>query len=342
MTQPIRICIIGTGGFARYQLPQILQQQTEVVVLCESSEIAYQQTVEIFNQLGITPPPNQPDIEKLLAEYADRLDAAYITSPHAYHHDQAKACLEAGLDVLLEKPMVLNVAEAQSLIETRDRTGKLLVVGFQGGLSPQIQLASKLIKSGELGELLTISGTVWQNWAELHPDTWHVVPEIAGGGFLFNTGAHMLNTIQELAGQDFVEVAARLDNRGFDVDMMGTVMGRLESGALVTINACGTTVKSCTSEILVFCTKGIIRTGQWGERLLIQRHDETEMHEVDLPSSGGTWGQFLSIRKGELENPTPPEIGLRMAKFWNAIKASAALNGVPVPYGVYPVSTPTK
>ena len=72
----------------------------------------------------------------------------------AYHHDQTKACLEAGLDVLLEKPMVMNAKEARSLIETRDRTGKLLVVAFPGSLSPQIRTAVSMLRSGSLGSIL--------------------------------------------------------------------------------------------------------------------------------------------------------------------------------------------
>lgn len=339
MAQSTRVCMIGTGGMARHHIRRMLALNTEIVVVCEPSKQAYQLTAEVFKEAKIAPPPNQPDLEQLLTDYADQLDAAFIITPHAYHHNQTKMCLEAGLDVLLEKPMVLNVAEAQGLIETRDRTGKLLVVAFQGGLSPQIRKASEIIASGELGELLTISGTVWQNWAQLNGDSWRTVPEIAGGGFLFDTGAHMLNTVCDLAGQDFVEVAAWLDNREFAVDILGTVMGRLLSGALVTINACGATAKSCTSEIMVFCTDGIIRTGQWGERLLIQRGDTGELTEIDLPPMRSAWEQFLQVRDGEIENPSPPEVGLRMVRLWNAIQASAAQQGMPVPCGIHPVST---
>ena len=53
-------------------------------------------------------------------------------TPHALHFEQASACLEAGLDVLLEKPMVMNAEEATALISTRDRTGRLLVVVVPG------------------------------------------------------------------------------------------------------------------------------------------------------------------------------------------------------------------
>ena len=91
---------------------------------------------------GLEPPPNEPDLDRLLADYDGELDAAFIITPHAYHHDQTVACMEAGLDVLLEKPMVMNAAEACSLIEARDRTGRLLVVAFPGSLSPQIRAAA--------------------------------------------------------------------------------------------------------------------------------------------------------------------------------------------------------
>jgi predicted dehydrogenase len=194
-------------------------------------------------------------------------------------------------------------------------------------------MASQLLRSGELGELLNISGTVWQDWGSNTANTWRQEPEISGGGFLFDTGAHMLNTVCDLAGEDFAEVAAWFDNRGKPVDILGAVMGRLKSGGLVTINACGDTIPSCESELYVFCSKAIIRTGQWGERLLIQRHGKKRLQKVDLPPMRGAWEQFAAVRRGEIPNPCPPEVGLRMAKLWDAIRSSASQNGKVVQVG---------
>ena len=258
------------------------------------------------------------------------LDAAFIVTPHNLHHDQAKMCMEAGLDVLLEKPMVMNAREAVSLMETRDRSGRLLVVAFQGGLSPQIREAARLIGSGELGELLTVTGMVWQGWKEATVDTWRQIPEVAGGGFMFDTGAHMLNTLCTLVGEDFATVAAWTDNRGAPVDIDGVVMARLESGALVTINGCGDSIPGLDSEIFVALSGGVIRTGIYGERLLIRRAGETDLRPVDLPKMRGAWEQFTQVRAGEIENPCPPEVGLRMAKLWDAIVESARKDGQPV------------
>ena len=333
--KPTRAAVIGCGGMGRYHIAKMLQQldTTQMEVLCEPQPDAYGAAAALFEEQGLTPPPNQPDLDRLLSDYAGRLDAAFIITPHAAHHDQTKACLEAGLDVLLEKPMAMDGGEAASLIETRDRTGRLLVVAFPGSLSAQVRTAVRMLRSGELGQILSISAVAWQNWGALAAGTWRQQPELSGGGFLFDTGAHMLNTVADLAGEDFVEVAAWLDNGGRPVDTRATVMGRLASGALVTMHGCGEAIPSCNSEIKVFCTRAILRTGIWGERLELQRYGRKRMRKVAVPPSLGVWEQFLAVRSGDMENPSPPEVGLRMARLWDAIQESASRGGVPVAPG---------
>jgi predicted dehydrogenase len=332
---PVRLVMVGCGIMARHHARQILKQQetTRIAMLCEPSPQAHQAMVEVFAEAGLPAPPNEPDLDRLLVHHADELDAAFIITPHALHHDQAKACLEAGLDVLLEKPMVMNEAEALDLIETRNRTGRLLVVAFNGSLSPRLRKAVALLRSGELGDMLNISATVWQHWRKLTADTWRQEPALSGGGFFFDTGAHMLNTVADLAGEDFTEVAAWLDDRDAAVDITGVVMARLASGALVTLNACGDTVPSCASDVRVFCTQGILQTGVWGERLLVQRAGQDRLRPVRAAASLGAWEQFVRVRSGRMANPSPPENGLRMARLWDAIRASAAQGGALVKLG---------
>ncbi len=332
MTSPVRVAHIGVGGMARYHIRQLLKMQstTRIVALCEPSEVMALEAAKVFVEVGLPPPPNQPDWQKLIAEYGAELDAVIISTPHALHHDQTKACLEAGIDVLLEKPMVMTAAEARSLIETRDRTGRLLVVAFQGSLSPQVRLASRLLRANEFGRILTISGIVWQNWGLITTNTWRQEPALSGGGFLFDTGAHLLNTVADLAGEDFSEVAAWFVQNGRPVETLAVAMGRLASGGLVTFHACGETIPSCASEIRVFCEKAILHTGMWGETLAVQYAGDQPPTPIPVPSSLGVWEQFLEVRSGRLPNPSPPEVGLRMSKLWDALRASAANNGIRV------------
>jgi len=226
--------------------------------------------------------------------------------------------------------MVMNTAEARSLIAARDRTGRHLVVAFNGSLSPQIRTAVQMLRDGELGSILTIHAVVWQGWNSHTQNTWRQIPEVAGGGFLFDTGAHMLNTVADLAGEDFVEVAAWLDNNGRPVDTRAAVMARLASGVMVTLNGCGEAIPSCSSDLRVFAEKGILRTGIWGERLELQRHGKQHLRRVPVPPSLGVWEQFIAVRDGKMANPCPPEVGLRMARLWDMIRASAAQDGAPI------------
>ena len=332
MNSPVRVALFGAGIMARHHIRQILKMQstTRIVALCEPSEAVALEAAKVFADAGVLPPPNQPDWQKLIAEYGPELDAVFIITPHAFHHDQTRACLEAGIDVLLEKPMVLTAVEAHSLIQTRDRTGRLLVVAFQGSLSPQVRLASRLLRANEFGRILSISGIVWQDWGRLTANTWRQEPALSGGGFLFDTGAHLLNTVADLAGEDFSEVAAWFVHNGRPVETLAVAMGRLKSGGLVTFHACGEAIPSCASEIRVFCEKAILHTGVWGETLAVQYTGDQPPAPIPVPPSRGVWEQFLAVRSGRIPNPSPPEVGLRMAKLWDAIRASAANHGVPV------------
>ena len=330
MTGKVRAVLIGCGGMARHHMRRVLtQNSTEFNVVSEPSDTAYAEMVKVFAEAGLEPPINEPDLTTLLQKHATELDAAFIITPHKYHFEQAKACLEAGLDVLLEKPMVVNADEARSLIKTRDETGKLLVVSFNGSLSPNIRTAVEMLRSGDLGEVLTIHATVWQDWKAKTVGAWRQDPVIAGGGFMFDTGAHLLNTVSDLIGEDFSDVSAYLDNRGTQVDILGAIMARTSSGVLLTLSGCGEAINSCHSDVRIFCSKAIIRTDVWGKFLEIQYDGDEGLSPVNTAASRGQWQQFLEVRNGA-PNPCPPEVGLRMAQLWDAVKASATQNGMPV------------
>jgi len=330
----VRTVMIGCGGMARHHIRTMVKMQdtTQISVVCEPSAQAYEDTAALFEEAGLPVPTNQPDLAKLLSDHKGAIDAAFIITPHAYHHDQTTACLEAGIDVLLEKPMVMTGAEAESLIATRNRTGKLLVVAFPGSLSPNVRTAVNMLRNGNIGKIKTISGVVWQNWGVNTVNTWRQIPAIAGGGFLFDTGAHLLNTTVDLAGEDVAEVAAYLDNQGRAVETLGVVIARLKSGVLVSLHGCGEAMPSCQSDIRVFGDKGILYTGVWGEKLQVQYDGDTPPATVETAASMGVWEQFLGVRQGAA-NPCPPEVGLRMARLWDAIQLSAAKGGSAVKIG---------
>jgi predicted dehydrogenase len=325
-SRKIKAGIIGCGGISHFHMQNMFQaQNTEVVALCDPLENSVKQAVRLITDAGYAVPPNEPDIDRFLANY--EMDAVLIATPHTMHHDHTLAALEAGLDVLLEKPMVVNTEEALSLIEARDRTGRTLVVAFQGSLSPLIRQASEGLRRGDYGSLLSVSATIWQHWGELAKGTWRQVPELSGGGFIFDTGAHMLNTVADLVGQDFVEVAAWMDDYGRPVETLSVAIAKLASGALVTLHGCGETIPSCSSDIKVFCTEAILNTCAWGRSLSIQKAGRKRARRVPFPPASSVWDTFVQVRNGEIKNPSPPEVGLRMIRLYDAICQSAAQDG---------------
>ena len=80
----------------------------------------------------------------------------------------------------------------------------------------------------------------------------------------------------------------------------------------------------------MFCERGTLRTGVWGERLEVQRSGSSRLSPVRSVSPEPVWDQFLTVRSGREPNPSPPEVGLRMARLWDAIRESSARGGAVV------------
>lgn len=327
----LRLVLVGAGGMMRHHIGNLIKlgDRVDVVGMAEPDDKQSRLSRKIFADAGVRPPLRKAELADLFRSV--KADAAFIASPHVHHYAQTVACMDAGLDVLVEKPMVMNAEEARNLIAERDRLGRLLVVAFPGSLAPSIRKAASWLRSGEFGAIRSINGMAYQGWAAGTVGSWRQRPEISGGGFLFDTGAHLLNTVCDLAGEDFGEVSATLLDDGYPVEVRGAVRGRLRSGGLVTLNAAGVCPPGIIgSQIDVFADQAVIRTGIWGERLDVWRSQGPGFRAVRLPRSLGVVDTFLAVRSGTIENPCPPEVGLRMAGLYDAIVASSRQGGATV------------
>jgi len=225
--------------------------------------------------------------------------------------------------------MVTTVAEAETLIAAQKKSGVTIVTAFQGGLSPLVLDTRKRALSGEFGDLIAISGMIWESWSSNYDGHWKQQPEISGGGFMFDTGAHMMNTVCLLANSDFESVSAYMHNHGRKVDIATAVSARLKNGALATLTAAGEGPPGCASYITFFYSKAIVRIDAWGGWREISFGRTSEARE-EAEILGNPMKNFLAIRAGSMENSGSVEMGLRFAKLWDAIKQSAAAEGVPV------------
>ncbi len=326
------VVMIGCGRRGRAHLGNMLRMKdsTKVVALVEPSKEMIEPTSEVFKGFDIPLPPVYASLGEFLKS-GPKTETAFITTPHNMHFSQTKTCLEAGIDVFLEKPMVMNEKEALDLIDTRNKTGCLLVVAFSGSLSPAIHKVKELIAENCIGQVVQTAAFVYQNWKQAQKGKWRQVPEISGGGFLFDSGSHMINTVLDILNDDVDTVFAMQDNKGTPVEVCSAITAKTKKGIIVNLTGAGYCI-GCDSEIFIFGTKGVIRTGVWGERLEMRKEGEGKLSPVEYSGSKGgwevAWGRFLKVRSGKLENPCPPEIGLRFAKLMDMISTSVARGGV--------------
>ncbi|MBB3411141.1 putative dehydrogenase [Rhizobium sp. BK316] len=330
MSQKLRLGVIGAGlKAAEYAQSWARMPEIEFVALADTSETSRKRLIDVCTAAGAPEPKSFADYRDLLTKCRDELDIIYVSTPHASHAEQATAVAEAGLDLFLEKPMVTTVAEAETLIAAQKKSGVTIVTAFQGGLSPLVLDTRKRALSGEFGELIAISGMIWESWSSNYDGHWKQQPEISGGGFMFDTGAHMMNTVCLLANSDFDSVSAYMNNQGKKVDIATAVSARLKNGALATLTAAGEGPPGCASYIIFFYSKAIVRIDAWGGWREISVGRISELRE-EAEILGNPMKNFLAIRAGTMENSGSVEMGLRFARLWDAIKESAAADGTPV------------
>jgi predicted dehydrogenase len=319
----VRTIVVGTGGFSRCHIRAMIEMKrvTTITGFVEPSEASRKATAAVFTEKKLSCPPFFATVKELVKAQGPA-DTAVICSPHKFHFENAKDCLESGMDVMIEKPMVMNGEEARRLIKLRDTTGRLVMVAFPGSLSPAVWKAKDLIARGAIGEVSTISAYAHQHWKKATIGSWRQIPEISGGGFLFDTGSHMVNTVVDLLGSEVTRVSALLDNRGTPVEINSSVSGMSANGITFSLAGAGDTIQCC-SQILVFGSEGVLKTGIWGESLSVKKAADSDYQPVAYPKSRGPWEQFLRVRSGKMKNPCPPEVGLRFAALMDMIRQSA-------------------
>ncbi|QDZ12673.1 Gfo/Idh/MocA family protein [Devosia ginsengisoli] len=323
----LRLGVIGAGlKAADYARGWAAMDDVKIVATAEVSEVSRKRFADTCEAAGAPRPAEYPDAETMLAALKGQMDAVYVSTPHVFHGANALAVIEAGYDLLLEKPMVTTVEEALALVEAEKRTGRTVVIAFQGGLSPLVHDTRDRARRGEFGELVSVSASIWEGWKNNYAGQWKQNPAISGGGFMFDTGAHMMNTVCVLADAEFARLSAYASNRGIAVDLATAVAARLSNGALVTFNAAGDGPPGCASAITFFYTKAIVRIDAWGKWRevsiggIAEPREEGETRDTPMHT-------FQAVRNGRLANPSTIANGLRFARLWDAIKLSASRDG---------------
>ncbi len=194
-SSPLRHAVIGVGA-GIYHLHQAGLTLDDVQVV-GVSDVVPNPGQERADELDA---PFYLDHRKMLAE--TKPDVTVIITPHPFHAALAIDALNAGSHVLVEKPIAVQVAEADAMIAAAEANNRLLAVNFQHRFRPDVQAIKQLISSGGLGKIQRVTGV--QPWlrtaAYFRQAGWRGTWKGEGGGVLMNQAPHDLDLLCYLVG----------------------------------------------------------------------------------------------------------------------------------------------
>ncbi|NPV46389.1 MAG: Gfo/Idh/MocA family oxidoreductase [Armatimonadetes bacterium] len=216
---PARIAVIGAGDFgARHLSVLSALDGAEVVALVSRTE---SRARELAERYGV--PRTFPDTESLLS--AVELDAVHVVTEDTRHFGPVMAALNAGLEVLVEKPLSHDLNEAREMVATAHRLGRKLMVGHILRFDTRCAAIKESIARGELGEVVSFYGR--RNL----PASFRPIYNKANR--LYTTGIHDIDLLLwYCAGRKPVEVYMRSRSVGGDGDDVFWGMITMDDGAI--------------------------------------------------------------------------------------------------------------
>ena len=185
----VKIGIIGCGGIANAKHMPSLKNlpNVEMVAFCD---IVEERAVKAKADFGTPDAKTYTDYKELLEDKT--IDVVHVCTPNRSHSFITVDALESGKHVMCEKPMAINSAEAEKMLEAAKRTGKKLTIGYQTRQNPEAQFLKQEALNGTFGDIYYAKATAIRRRAV---PTWGVFLNEyeQGGGPLIDIGTHSLD-----------------------------------------------------------------------------------------------------------------------------------------------------
>jgi predicted dehydrogenase len=195
------------------------------------------------------------EAERVYSDYAtmaaaetkreDRIDAVVIVTPTASHYEIAKMFLEAGINVICDKPLCLSLAEARELKSLADQGGVILCLTHNYSGYAMVRHAAWMVRNGRLGQIRVVQVEHASGWAakllekEGHKQAaWRTDPGLLGdASVLYDLGTHAHQLARFITGLEVTEVAAELSQivQGRAIKENANLLGRFSNGARGTL-----------------------------------------------------------------------------------------------------------
>jgi predicted dehydrogenase len=259
----VRFGVAACGSIAELaHLPALQRNEAaQLVAVCDTDQALVEETARRWDVPGVF-----TDVEEMFA--AGGLDAAIVATPNYLHRRHAVAAAEAGLHVLVEKPLAVTHREAWDIVATCKAAGVKLMVGCDRRFWTHHQWAKQLIDADVIGAPMEARGSLHEHWreypAKLARTNFRYDPARSGGGALPDLGAHTIDLVTWLLGSParrVIGIAKQVatDETFSSCDDLAVVLIEHESGALSTLscNRFSPVVSQATD---IYGTAGTIHT----------------------------------------------------------------------------------
>lgn len=337
----VNIGIVGFGWMANWHFNKIIPKDEGITVIA-----AYdidKQRVELAKENGLK---GYYNLDKFLADTA--FDTVLVATPNNTHKDLCIAALNAGKNVICEKPVTLNYQELHDILVAADKNKKVFTVHQNRRRDKDYCIVKKAINDGMVGKPFYIESRV--QGANGIPSDWRRVKE-SGGGMLYDWGVHLVDQLLQMIDSPVVEVYSHLLCINYNVDDNFRALLKFKNGisALVEVDtACfqplprwhvlgdkGTlNVKDwkCEGSIL----QGKIEEMDWSveskenaagsTRTMRPRAEET-VRTLPLPDVDVNWSEYYlnyrDVLDGKAELYVKPDEVIRSVKVIDAIRESS-------------------
>ncbi len=335
----LRLGVIGAGWFAsRRHCPDIITHDDAVLAaLCRRSRPELDRMGAAFG------------VQALFTDHRDLLtsgqvDAVVICSPHNLHYAHARDALEAGLPVLLEKPLTIDPKQGLELIELAKARNLVLLVAQNPPYWSHCHRLREVITDEQIGTIEAVS-IIWVGNAlgvlgrePLAANLPGVVPPTlfraqrtgSGDGFLTDGGSHLLTELVWCTGRRVVAVACLLDDAGADIRAVLSM--QLDNGATATLSNTGDSqVRRKRHHSLYFGSTGMAEIRGVPFCLTVDGRDgRTHSEEADLPAVASPVADFVGAIRGHNQPQIDGDTALHIVEILDAAYRSARDGGVTV------------
>jgi predicted dehydrogenase len=342
-TRKARLGFIGAGWWATANhMPLVAARpDVELTAVCRIGKDELARVKQEFGFQFAT-----EDYRELLTKC--ELDAVVVSSPHGLHFEHARAALEAGLHVMVEKPMCTRADHARELVRLANEKRRHLLVPYGWHYKPFVQEAKRRMDSGAIGKVEYVlchmasplrrllgghglrmdRNAGYATDAIFQPEaaTW-ADPKVAGGGYGHAQISHSAGMLFWLTGMAPKQVFAMMSAPGTPVELYDAITVRFDGGSIGSISGAGSIPEPQARyqvDLRIFGTDGMLIVDCERTRLHVRRNDGDHYTAPLGPDAGayscdGPPHNFVDLVLGKTEiNYAPGEAAMRSVELLDA------------------------